>query len=817
MADAITIKALQDASLDAKSLSEFIFKPANFMVIRRLAPPTNTLQYYIDLFENISIGGEFNSAKIESLTVTTSAAGTNASVVTGGTPSNRTFALTIPRGDTGAKGADGKDGSFTQKAYSTEALMIADKASIPANTSVTVTNDTTPSKNGMYAYNGTAFTKSAYDPLLLARRLELQGSTLVDAEIETRIYIENNDKNTLTDYSIYLKISGNFYIGKQNVAASHKVSWEQLKTQVARPDLFVTSPLGVTDCLKLSSNALVFNNVTNLCEVVQRHLVLDGVHTVIARELYGKIQDDGIYTTWMRQSQEDYVFYVDEGYADSGVVLDVSTSADLYPEQFEARVKITKPARLRSPIGTIVFEWSKVISDINDPSIVVTGRNGEPDYIKLKDSCLVYDTFTGKFKITPTAFHNISTDILLASSIYGQITGGLLLDWCVSKEVMPMKKSALSGKSSPNTRFIAHGGMNGFMQFAPLNTAPAYRNAGEYGYWGAETDIVETKDGEWIHCHDQFLSDYIVGGTGNFKDYTLAQIKAMDATKMSASYGWTDVPPLELSEFLDICKQYGMTPVIEFKSIPTAAGVNKVLSLINSSVGQKNCVLMSFNLAVLQLVRSINAKVPLFLLTFAMTQTNTSQALALGNCGLSVQSTSTAANIKLAREAGVEVGIWTVSQSQIDSDLVKGVDYVTTDIGVPYDFKKGVATYNFKNSADFSNLTSKGTATATNNKLAIPASSNVYLDIPVSYGDVITVSCEAKASDGGSTITIRGLNSSLATVRDYTARAIKVGNFAVHTAASVVYDKSVTSVRVLISSGSTASSIRDIKIKKYEV
>ena len=169
MADAITIKALQDASLDAKSLSEFIFKPTGFMVSRRLAPPVNTLQYYIDMFENISIGGEFNSAKIASLTVSTGAAGTSASVVTGGTPSNRTFALTIPRGDKGEKGDKGLDGSFIKKAYTTEALMIADKANIPPNTSVDVTNDPTSSKNGMYAYNGTVFTKSDYDPLAKAK------------------------------------------------------------------------------------------------------------------------------------------------------------------------------------------------------------------------------------------------------------------------------------------------------------------------------------------------------------------------------------------------------------------------------------------------------------------------------------------------------------------------------------------------------------------------------------------------------------------------------------------------------------------------
>jgi hypothetical protein len=60
----------------------------------------------------------------------------------------------------GVDGVDGANGSYTQKAYTTEALMIADAENIPANSSVDVTNDETISKNGTYAYDGTTFTKA---------------------------------------------------------------------------------------------------------------------------------------------------------------------------------------------------------------------------------------------------------------------------------------------------------------------------------------------------------------------------------------------------------------------------------------------------------------------------------------------------------------------------------------------------------------------------------------------------------------------------------------------------------------------------------
>lgn len=73
------------------------------------------------------------------------------------------YSLLASRGLAGAKGTDG---SFTQKGYLTEAAMIADKANIPANTSVDVLND--GAKNGTYLYDGTTFTKSPYDPVALA-------------------------------------------------------------------------------------------------------------------------------------------------------------------------------------------------------------------------------------------------------------------------------------------------------------------------------------------------------------------------------------------------------------------------------------------------------------------------------------------------------------------------------------------------------------------------------------------------------------------------------------------------------------------------
>lgn len=53
MADNSIIQTIRDAEIDARSLSEFIYRPANFTVYRRLAPSIHTLDYYLNMLDVI--------------------------------------------------------------------------------------------------------------------------------------------------------------------------------------------------------------------------------------------------------------------------------------------------------------------------------------------------------------------------------------------------------------------------------------------------------------------------------------------------------------------------------------------------------------------------------------------------------------------------------------------------------------------------------------------------------------------------------------------------------------------------------------------
>lgn len=112
-------------------------------------------------------------------------------------------------------------------------------------------------------------------------------------------------------------------------------------------------------------------------------------------------------------------------------------------------------------------------------------------------------------------------------------------------------------------RFVAH---RGFSEHAPENSVPAFELAGKAGFWGIETDIVETTDGVFMCMHDDEL-DRTTTGEGNAVDYSYNEL-----IKFNIDFG-NDIeqyPNLKIPtmiEYLNVCAIYDCVPVIEIKSV----------------------------------------------------------------------------------------------------------------------------------------------------------------------------------------------------------------------------------------------------------
>ena len=102
------------------------------------------------------------------------------------------------------------------KGYATLALATAASTGLPANTTVEVTNDPTSANNGLYLWNGTTLTKSAYDPLT-------QSKSYTDQSVNT---LENSiltpSKNLFNQAT---KVTGKFISSNPAGVIQNLASW----------------------------------------------------------------------------------------------------------------------------------------------------------------------------------------------------------------------------------------------------------------------------------------------------------------------------------------------------------------------------------------------------------------------------------------------------------------------------------------------------------------------------------------------------------------------------------------------------------------
>jgi glycerophosphoryl diester phosphodiesterase len=157
-------------------------------------------------------------------------------------------------------------------------------------------------------------------------------------------------------------------------------------------------------------------------------------------------------------------------------------------------------------------------------------------------------------------------------------------------------------------KYIGHSGLT---DFAPENTLEAYKLSKNLGIWGAETDIHMTSDGEVVLMHDATV-DRMTNGTGNVANMTLAQIKALKIDKGAnlSSFSY-DIRVPTLKEFLQVCLEQSLVPVIEIKETePNITGIiDKLMTTLEDFGMDDKAIVISFLLEHLIAVRQRSEKV----------------------------------------------------------------------------------------------------------------------------------------------------------------------------------------------------------------
>lgn len=230
--------------------------------------------------------------------------------------------------------------------------------------------------------------------------------------------------------------------------------------------------------------------------------------------------------------------------------------------------------------------------------------------------------------------------------------------------------------SKGKCKFIAHRGLNAC---SPENTLPAYINAGQFGFYGGETDITTTSDGYWVVMHDDNV-DRMTNGTGNVSSLTLSQIKALniDSGNNVNAYPSLKIPTFE--EYLITCKKSGLVPIIELKESCDITKIQNLVSILKTYNMEYRSIIISFGLNLLQEVRRYSS-VKLQYLVNTITADAINSVVALGNAGIdSSYSTVVQQNIIDCHNQGVEVNAWTVDDFDACLQLVNwGIDYITSN------------------------------------------------------------------------------------------------------------------------------------------
>lgn len=226
------------------------------------------------------------------------------------------------------------------------------------------------------------------------------------------------------------------------------------------------------------------------------------------------------------------------------------------------------------------------------------------------------------------------------------------------------------------------------------NSLEAFIAAGEAGFWGAEADVRFDANGNLVCSHNT-----VKNGEN----------------------------PTTFEEYLDVCKQYGMTAIIDLKY---ANGVGKVdenlspaiIKMIEEKGMLDSCVIQTNNFKDIPYIRSQSDDVRIWLLGHnSVTDENIDLAIANDvECINFNNSENNSYRIKKVTDAGIDACVWNVqTEGGKQSCLNAGATYVMSDNSL------GITPYQ-EGDVDFNSTHGNYVATATTQTETVPTNTQYY-------------------------------------------------------------------------------------------
>lgn len=234
-------------------------------------------------------------------------------------------------------------------------------------------------------------------------------------------------------------------------------------------------------------------------------------------------------------------------------------------------------------------------------------------------------------------------------------------------------------------------------QWGVENTRAAFINGAQAGAWGLECDIRVTADGTFVVSHDD---SYKRLGGPEAKIANMSTQAVLSTPLTSKRHGITYAgTPCTLGEFLDICNEYNVVPVVEVKvctsihsntkaeNEPVFDGIPALIHLIDQKGLTDKVVIISFMPGVVDFIHRHYPDVTIQVLAGDEDGTIDQWVdwCIEFNMDLDVVHTIiTKEAVDRMHAAGLKVNVWTVDKPE-DFERVKamGVDFITTNARFP--------------------------------------------------------------------------------------------------------------------------------------
>ena len=233
-------------------------------------------------------------------------------------------------------------------------------------------------------------------------------------------------------------------------------------------------------------------------------------------------------------------------------------------------------------------------------------------------------------------------------------------------------------KQGRNVKMIAHRGLSGLER---ENTCAAFVAAGNREtYFGIETDVHVTADGQYVIIHDDNTLR-VSGEDRVVENTTMETLRTIRLTDTDGKERRWDLMLPTLREYITICKRYDKYAVLELKRPMEEKDICGIMETIKQLEYTDHLIVISFDLNNLILLRK-NYPEQKAQYLINVWEDKYLEILKEYNFGLDMRYPAiTQELVDMLHEAGVEINCWTVDTPDNAERLISyGVDYITTNI-----------------------------------------------------------------------------------------------------------------------------------------